>query len=222
MNGFIYIMSNPDYKDRVKIGQSERDPSSFRINELYTTGIPEPFEIEYYAFVENFKEIEKKIHRLFYKERQKKNREFFYVSVPQAILAIRENSKIKYEEVRYKSSHEIQIEKRKQLKEKQSKELAKKLYQQETIKRKLEDERRQRQKEETEKLEWEKKKDNYKKEIKVSFTNGFKFLSSLALIWGGYLLSFVIVLEYLPNGFGFFLLAIATGLLFYFNIKFVK
>ena len=223
MNGFIYVMSNPIFSDnRIKIGKSKSDPSSLRKDELYSTGVPEPFKVEYFAFVEDYDNVEIKIHRILDNKRPNKNREFFTSTIPEAILAIKQNSKVKYEEVFYKSPHEIQIEKRKQLEEKQSKELAKKLYQQESIKRKQEDERRQRQKEENEKLEWVKKKDNFKQEIKVSFTNGFKFLLSLALIWGGYSLCFVIVLEYLLNGFGFLLLAIATGLLLYFHIKFVK
>lgn len=107
MNGFIYIMSNPAFRDRIKIGQSERDPSSFRKNELYSTSTPEPFKVEYTAFVENYKEVEKKIHRVFDKQRPNKDREFFYVSIAEAILAIRENSKVKYEEVFYKSPQEI-------------------------------------------------------------------------------------------------------------------
>ena len=55
MNGFIYIMSNPVFKDgRIKIGKSKSDPSSWRLNELYTTGVPEPFKVEYSAFTENY------------------------------------------------------------------------------------------------------------------------------------------------------------------------
>ena len=107
-------MSNPIFKDgRIKIGQSKNDPSSFRKDELYQTGVPEPFKVEYIAFVENFIEIERKIHRVFSQKRPNKDREFFNVSVSQAILAIRENSKIKFEEVFYKSSREIEDEKNK-------------------------------------------------------------------------------------------------------------
>tara|TARA_A100001015_G_C14355920_1_gene468566 strand:+ start:320 stop:514 length:195 start_codon:yes stop_codon:yes gene_type:complete len=51
-NGFIYIMSNPSFTDgKIKIGKSQKDPA-LRKEELNTTGLPEPFELEYYALVE--------------------------------------------------------------------------------------------------------------------------------------------------------------------------
>ena len=46
MNGFIYIMSNPTFGNRIKIGKSKGDPSSFRKDDLYSTGVPEPFKVE--------------------------------------------------------------------------------------------------------------------------------------------------------------------------------
>ena len=223
MNGFIYVMSNPIFSDnRIKIGKSKSDPSSLRKDELYSTGVPEPFKVEYYAFVEDYDKVEIKIHRILDHKRPNKNREFFTSSIPEAILTIKQNSKVKYEEIFYKSPHEIEVEKRNQFEERKRQEHIEKVNEQERIKREQEDQRRQRLQKENNRLEWEKKKDNFKQEIKVSFTNGLKFLLSLALIWGGYLLSLVIVLEYLPNGFGVFLFAIATGLLFYFHNKFFK
>ena len=51
-NGFIYVMSNPSFVDgQIKIGKSSKDPS-IRKAELDTTSLPEPFEIEYFAFVD--------------------------------------------------------------------------------------------------------------------------------------------------------------------------
>ena len=133
-------MSNPIFKDgRLKIGKSKSDPSSLRKDELYSTGVPEPFKIEYYAFVENYDAIEKKIHRIFHKERPNKSREFFIVSVPQAILKIRQNSIIKYEEVFFKSNEEIEQEAQKAFQRKKEME--------ETIKINKEAEERQFQKE---------------------------------------------------------------------------
>ncbi len=114
-NGFIYIMSNPSFSDgRIKIGKSQSDPSSFRKKELYSTGVPEPFVVEYYAFVQDYNNAEKKIHKRLSKFRPNKDREFFSIEIPEAIIKIRELCIIKYEEVFYKSPHEIeQIEKEK-------------------------------------------------------------------------------------------------------------
>ena len=96
MNGFIYIMSNPAFKDGlVKIGISKTDPSQKRVHELYSTEVPQPYKVQYTAFVQNYLSVEKKVHRILSKERPNKNREFFRVSVPKAILTIQENAQIK-------------------------------------------------------------------------------------------------------------------------------
>ena len=51
MAGFVYIMSNPSFADgRIKIGKSDRDPEEFRKSELNSTGVPEPFKVEYSAY----------------------------------------------------------------------------------------------------------------------------------------------------------------------------
>ncbi len=118
MNGFIYIMSNPVFKDgRIKIGKSKSDPSSWRLNELYTTGVPEPFKLEYSAFTENYDFVETKVHKILDEFRPNKSREFFIVSIPKAITIIRENSKIELEKIIYKSPKEIDEEKNKVEKE---------------------------------------------------------------------------------------------------------
>tara|TARA_B100000282_G_scaffold66793_2_gene44996 strand:+ start:4536 stop:5387 length:852 start_codon:yes stop_codon:yes gene_type:complete len=98
-NGFIYIMSNPSFTDnRIKIGRSKSDPSSFRKDELYSTGVPEPFRVEYFAFVEDYKSVELQIHKRLIDKRPNKNREFFTSSIAEAINTIRETAEIKFEE----------------------------------------------------------------------------------------------------------------------------
>jgi len=99
MNGFIYIMSNPIFSDgRIKIGKSKSDPSSFRKDELYSTGVPEPFQVEYFAFVENYDSVELQVHERLDDKRPNKEREFFTSTITEAINTIREISNIKYEE----------------------------------------------------------------------------------------------------------------------------
>lgn len=99
MNGFIYVMSNPSYSGGLlKIGKSKSDPSSFRQEELYTTGVPQPFVIEYSALVEDYNAIEIRVHELLSAHRPNKSREFFNCSIEHAILTIQQISKIKFEE----------------------------------------------------------------------------------------------------------------------------
>lgn len=120
MAGFIYIMSNPAFPNLLKIGKSKKDPTTDRVNELNQTGVPEPFKVEYYAFVEDEDYLEKAVYRKFASKRPNKNREFFRVDCVEAIDAIRQLSepkaKIKLEETYYVSPEELKrfAEKREQ------------------------------------------------------------------------------------------------------------
>ena len=104
-------MSNPAFDGLLKIGKSKKDPTTDRVNELNQTGVPEPFKVEYYAFVENEDYLERVVHRQFSKKRPNKNREFFKVDCLDAIETIRTLSQpkaaIKYEEVFYVSPEEL-------------------------------------------------------------------------------------------------------------------
>ena len=104
MKGFVYIMSNPAFSQNdLKIGYTDRDPAVFRANELDSTGVPEPFIVEYFAFVENPRAIEGKVHVVLDEFRIRKSREFFRCSIDTAIQAIREvaDFDLKYDEILY-------------------------------------------------------------------------------------------------------------------------
>jgi hypothetical protein len=110
MAGYIYILSNPSFPDRIKIGRSERDPVKFRVAELYTTGVPDEFVVEYYALVENYDVVELKCHQLLKQFRPNKNREFFNYPIPEAISVIRRVAgQIKDEKVFYRTEEEIRL-----------------------------------------------------------------------------------------------------------------
>ena len=111
MAGFVFIMSIPAFPNLIKIGKSKKDPTTDRVNELNQTGVPEPFKVEYYAFVEDEDYLEKAVHRKFSSKRPNKNREFFSVDCVAAIDTIRQlsepNAKIKLEESFYVSPEEL-------------------------------------------------------------------------------------------------------------------
>jgi hypothetical protein len=89
--GFIYIMSNPSFQEGLlKIGKSSKRPVLSRRKELQTTGVPEPFVVEYSAFVDDFSLIEQRAHKVLDRFRNKSNREFFNIPLPTAIIAIRD------------------------------------------------------------------------------------------------------------------------------------
>ena len=99
MAGFVYVMSNPAMPNLLKIGKSDRDPKMYRKHELETTGVPDSFKVEYYAFVDDHNSVEEDVHSDLSKYRNKPNREFFKCSVMDAVFAIQSNGKIKYEEI---------------------------------------------------------------------------------------------------------------------------
>ena len=87
--GYIYILTNESMPGMVKIGRTERQPET-RSKELHTTGVPQPFKLEYFVFVEDCHTAEYQIHSLLEKKglRNSKNREFFNMEVNEAIEII--------------------------------------------------------------------------------------------------------------------------------------
>ena len=91
--GYVYILTNPSFKeDWVKIGKSSR-PVNLRSKELDNTAVPLPFEI--YATLKTIKynEAEKLIHRSierFTNLRIRDNREFFNVPPEEALDIFRD------------------------------------------------------------------------------------------------------------------------------------
>lgn len=86
--GFLYIAENSSMAGLLKIGHTEKVPT-VRLAELFTTGVPEPFEIAYYALVQDSKKSEMAVHDLLRRYRYKANREFFAIGVGAAIRVIR-------------------------------------------------------------------------------------------------------------------------------------
>jgi hypothetical protein len=88
--GYVYILTNPSFReDWVKIGKSSR-PVNLRSRELDNTAVPLPFEI--FATIETVKynEVEKLVHKTIDRLtdlRIRQNREFFNVP-PQIALDI--------------------------------------------------------------------------------------------------------------------------------------
>lgn len=77
-DGWIYCMSNPSMPDIVKVGQTQNDPHE-RAAQLYTTGVPTEFRVEFAKRVRGYVQKEKQLHALLAKhfERPNPSREFF-------------------------------------------------------------------------------------------------------------------------------------------------
>jgi hypothetical protein len=84
----VYIFTNEGMPGLCKIGYTTRNDVKERAKELYTTGVPYPFQIYYACQVINGKSIEKILHKLFDEFRVNHNREFFEIDPEKVILAI--------------------------------------------------------------------------------------------------------------------------------------
>lgn len=86
MPQIIYILENPAMPDYVKIGRTIKLES--RIRALFKTNIPLPFQCSYACIVENAREVEQNLKRVFSGSRVHPRREFFSIAVEQAVAAL--------------------------------------------------------------------------------------------------------------------------------------
>ena len=85
--GYMYILSNPAMPGLLKIGFTNRDVQE-RVGELTAaTGVPKPFEIEYYCLTCDVEQIESTCHRHFASKRVP-GKEFFSLAPLEALELI--------------------------------------------------------------------------------------------------------------------------------------
>jgi hypothetical protein len=85
----VYVLSNPAMPGLVKIGRTDNTDANIRIAQLYTTGVPVPFTLEYACKVSNPDEVESALHIAFGPQRTNPKREFFNIEPEQAIAILR-------------------------------------------------------------------------------------------------------------------------------------
>ena len=85
--GIVYLLTNPCMPGIVKIGKTSRIDLQKRMKELYTTGVPVPFECVYACRIKlsHMDKLETTLHSAFEPYRVNKNREFFSIKPEQAI-----------------------------------------------------------------------------------------------------------------------------------------
>ncbi len=86
-SGFVYVMTNASMPGIVKIGKTERLPA-VRARELFTTGVPVPFKVEFAIFSTNADQLEATVHADLDDNRLSDVREFFRIEVEEAIIRI--------------------------------------------------------------------------------------------------------------------------------------
>ena len=78
---YVYCLSNSSFCPNIlKVGWTRNNPA-YRANQLYTTGIPTPFKIEFLILTNQGKCLESRIHNYLSRCRISGSREFFNISV---------------------------------------------------------------------------------------------------------------------------------------------
>jgi len=85
--GFVYILTNPAMPGLIKIGKTRLAPGD-RAAQLHTTGVPAGFQVEYACRTPDPEAVEQAMHVAFGPTRLSHKREFFQLSVEQAIAVL--------------------------------------------------------------------------------------------------------------------------------------
>jgi hypothetical protein len=89
MPNIVYALTNQAMPGLVKIGMTDRDDVRRRMSDLYTTGVPLPFECVAARQIEDqeAQRVESALHTVFGPHRVNASREFFQID-PEQVLAI--------------------------------------------------------------------------------------------------------------------------------------
>ena len=88
-NEIVYVLANSAMPDIVKIGKTTQADVKTRMNQLYTTGVPVPFECVFAIEVTDCSKVESALHIAFGPNRINPNREFFKIDSEQAIAILK-------------------------------------------------------------------------------------------------------------------------------------
>ena len=86
--GIVYVLTNPAMPGIVKIGRTTRGSVDARLNELYSTGVPVPFECAFAGRVVDEGRVERAFHLAFGPYRINPKREFFEIEPEQAVALL--------------------------------------------------------------------------------------------------------------------------------------
>ena len=87
IGGIVYVLTNPAMPDLTKIGQTTQEDITFRMSQLYSTGVPVPFECIYACRVNDSGAVESALHMAFGNSRVNPKREFFKIE-PERVIAV--------------------------------------------------------------------------------------------------------------------------------------
>lgn len=85
--GYVYAFTNPSMPGKVKMGFSD-DPRARR-KQLYTTGVPDPFDVCCVVKVSDMRKAENLVHLIHHNSRHNEQREFFDLRTDAAIETLK-------------------------------------------------------------------------------------------------------------------------------------
>lgn len=86
---WVYVLSNCSFEGLFKIGHTSKASVEERARELFTSGLPTPFEVEGKYQVYDPEPIERMVHEILSALRPQANREFFAATLNEIDEAIR-------------------------------------------------------------------------------------------------------------------------------------
>ena len=87
MAGIVYVLTNEGMSDLVKFGRTINLKK--RIETLYSTGVPYPFDVYHAVVVEDPKQVEEDLREVFAADRVNLRREFYKVHPARVAAALR-------------------------------------------------------------------------------------------------------------------------------------
>ncbi len=88
MSGTVYILTNKAMPGLVKIGRTTADDPQVRMDQLYNTSVPVPFNCVLAVRVGDPAKVERNLHKTFGPNRFNPGREFFEIETEQAVAAL--------------------------------------------------------------------------------------------------------------------------------------
>jgi hypothetical protein len=85
----VYVLTNPAMPGLVKIGKTTQSEVEERMKQLYSTGVPVPFDCAFACQVKDATEVERALHLAFGMTRINPNREFFKLEAERVIAVLR-------------------------------------------------------------------------------------------------------------------------------------
>ena len=95
----LYVLTNPAMLGLVKIGKSTQLEVEDRMRQLFSTGVPVPFDCAFACQVKDAAEVERALHMAFGDHRINPNREFFKIEAERVIAVLKLLKLLKVEDI---------------------------------------------------------------------------------------------------------------------------